>query len=386
MNKHIAIIMILLFALLSGGCAVIPALVTTGASFAVPQTISLAMTAAGTVHKTVLYAADERNTGEIISDKMKTIQAQAMMLDEQISADATCLNGDIYVVGEYSTPAARDHVIEELQSIEGVNSVKGALKPMPTKLSELVEPTIADTHAETVIETGLLAKLHVKSANVDVEVVQGEAFIIGVVEDAAEAQSVVNIVEGLRPKSDRPLKVTSLLALQDSYEAEKQQPNQIFALLTQSQMLAAATPEALPLEKTAQKVHPTLVASNDAPQTQTLATKSPAQISPNVLNKNTIDKLSLKYAHLERSSWQNARVHMKRKILSLSKTETDPRTKKELISLSTRILKDKYTSIEDRLVKTLHATNNLTVKRHVDTILSDIAPQRTLRLHDLAMN
>lgn len=387
MKKHIAIIMILLFALLSGGCAVIPAIVTTSASFAVPQTVSLAMTAAGTAHKTALYAADERNTGDMISDKMTTIKAQAMLLDEQVNADATCLNGDIYIVGEYATEADRDHSLEELQSIEGVNSVKGVLKPMPTKLTEMVEPAIADTHAQTVINGGLLAKLHIKSANVDVYVVQGEAVIIGVVEDQTEADSVVKIVEDLRPKSDKyPISVTSLLALQNDYEDGKQQPNLTYALLTQSQMLAAAKPTPSPVQETATPVTPTVVAASEQTASSTPKTPVTRAVRPVAHKKHDLKALGAKYAHLERSAWQTARVHMKRRILTLSKTEQDPAARKELIRLSTKVLKDKNTSIEARLVKTLNNTHNLTVKRHVDSILSDIAPERSLRVHDLAMN
>jgi len=77
---------------------------------------------------------------------------------------------------------------------------------------------------------------------------------------------------------------------------------------------------------------------------------------------------------------------MKRRISSLTKGEIDPGARKELITLSTKVLKDRNMSIEDRLVRTLHATTNQTVKEHIYVILADIAPQRSKRIHTLAMN
>ena len=167
MKKLIVIFALLFAACFSGGCAVLPALVTTGASFAVPQTVSVAISAASTVHKTALIAADERDMNDMISDKMTTIRAQAALLGETgADVEAQCLDGDIYVVGEYATPADRESVVATLQAVDGVKSVKGVLKSQPTSLVDLVEPTISDKHAEMVIEAGLIKALHIKSANV----------------------------------------------------------------------------------------------------------------------------------------------------------------------------------------------------------------------------
>ena len=241
MNKLIVIFTLLFAACFSGGCAVVPALVTTGASFAVPQTVSVAISAASTVHKTALIAADERDVKDMISDKMTTIRAQAALLAETgADVEAQCLDGDVYVVGEYTTPADRESLVATLQDLDGVKSVKGVLKPRPTTLAAMVEPTISDKHAEMVIEAGLLKELHIKSANVDVAVVQGEAVIMGVVENSEEAQEVVSLVERLRPRTNSPVEVTSLLVSQDDYDKGAPQENDLFVLLTSSQMLAAA--------------------------------------------------------------------------------------------------------------------------------------------------
>jgi len=365
MKKGIVIIILLLLACFSGGCAVVPALMTSGLSFAVPQTASLAITAAGTIHKTALISADERDLDDMISDKMLTIQAQGVLLTKPgADVDATCLNGDIYVVGEYATPADRDDVIKELEELKGVKSVKGVLKQLPTSLVALIEPAIADSHAEMVIETGLIKELHIKSANVDVEVVQGEAVIMGVVKDSAEAADIVRLVESLRPKSKTPLKVTSLLAYQEEFDAGRSQYNEIFALRTQSQMLADAKPVV-------------------APSSQDKAIVPVLQVA--TISKPAITTLSA-YVPKERSKWQKARLDMKHRILEIAKAEKNSRAKRELITLSSRVLKDKYTSIEDRLVQTTRNTSNLTVKQHVDTILIDVAPERTQRLQTLAMN
>ncbi len=370
MKKLLVIITLILAASISGGCAVIPAIVTTGASMAVPQTASLAITAVGTAHKTVLVAADERHMDDMLSDKITTITAQAVIMAETgTDMEATCLNGDLYVVGEYATPADRDSVIDELQRIKGVNSVKGVLKQMPTSLVALVEPTINDRHAETVIESGLIAKLHIKSANVDVEVVQGEAVIVGVVENAEEAQAVTRLVEELRPQTAHPVKVTSLLAVQDAFDTGAPQPNEMFALMTSSQMLAANTLEA------------------DKPAVMSVASNERTPATEPVINeKPSMESLLAVYEPNSRSPWQKARLNMKHRILNIAKAESDPAAKKELITLSTRVLKDKQISIENRLVRTLNRTSNLAVKVHVDSILQDVAPKRTHRIRTLAMN
>lgn len=362
MKKYVVFIVMIILSAMSGACAVVPALVTTGASMAVPQTASLVITAAGTVHKTVLYAADERDTQDIFADYMLTVQAQAMLLSEpEVDMDATCFNGDIYLVGDYTTVADRDRVISRLSELKGVSSVKGVVKERPTSLTAMVEPTITDNHAETVIETGLLGELHIKSANVDVEMVQGEAVIMGVVRDKEEAQHVIDVVKRLRPKSKREIKVTSLLAFQDVHDKGGVQENQMYALHaeTPQTMVADATPKTAP----AQAVQ--------AP----VATGDPS--------------LNALYAHYfpkEPTLWQKSRQRMKTRILVMAKNEQNPRTKRELITLSSKVLKDKSTSIEDRLVRTLVSTSDPKMRKHVNRVLRDIAPKRTERIRALAMN
>ncbi|MEF2229904.1 MAG: BON domain-containing protein [Pseudodesulfovibrio sp.] len=368
MKKLAAIIALLLAACCSGGCAVVPALVTTGASFAVPQAVSVAISTASTVHKTALIAADERDMDDMISDKMTTIRAQAVLLSEPgADVDAQCLNGDLYVVGEYAAPSDRDSVIASLQQVQGVKSVKGVLRPMPGSLVAMVEPVISDRHAEAVIESGLIKELHIKSANVEVEVVQGEAVLTGVVEDRAEADAMVALVERLRPRTAHPVKVTSLLAFQEAYENGGRQANDAFVLLTERQMLAAAEVK-----------RPVAAGEKALPP--------PAAI-PAVMGDAppSIEELAAARLPKKRSSWQQARLKMKHRILELAKEEQDPVVKRRLITLSTRVLKDRNTSIEARLVKTLHRTPNLRLKILVNDILADYAPDSAIPIQTVAM-
>ena len=381
--KKLAVIIALLFAVcFSGGCAVVPALVTTGASFAVPQAASVAISAASTVHKTALIAADERDMDDMVSDKMTTIRAQAALLSEPgVDVDAQCLNGDLYVVGEYATPEDRDDLVASLQQIEGVQSVKGVLKPMPDSLVALVEPTISDKHAETVIEAGLLKELNFKSANVDVEVVQGEAVIMGVVEDDAEARSVVALVERLRPHTSHPVKVTSLLAAQDVFEQGGRQANDDFVLLTDRQMLALEASPAVGAHPYPgidfDTVQSAVITPERLPETVTVAQ---AEEAVPVSVERAADRLPVK-----RTAWQRARLRMKHRILELAKQEQNPQVKRRLITLSTRVLKDRNTSIEARLVKTLHRTPNLRIKTLVNDILAEYAPDSVVPIQTVAM-
>ncbi|QJB56130.1 BON domain-containing protein [Pseudodesulfovibrio sp. zrk46] len=354
MKKLAVILTLLLLAALAGGCAVVPALVTTGASMAVPQTASLAITAAGTVHKTALVAADERDVDDMMSDKMLTIQAEAILLTEPgTDVEAMCLNGDMYVAGEYDTPEDRETVIRELGSLKGVKSVKGVLKQTPTSLVAQVEPTIRDKHAESVIQAGLIKELHIKSANVDVFVVQGEAVVFGVVKDQTEAERVETLVRDLRPGKEDPVSVTSLLALQSAHENGVSQPNDLFALKTRAQMLAERS----------EKVRKAAAVENWR-DLEELAFLLPA----------------------ERTPWQKARLKMKHRILSTANREQDKQARRELITLSSQVLKDTHISIESRLVRTLISTDNVEVRRQVEAILNDVAPHRAERLHTLAMN
>ena len=369
MKQLVAAIIIVLSLAFSGGCAVVPALITTGASMAVPQTASMIITAASTVHKTALFAADERNADDMLADKFLSFQAQAVLLTEpQVNMDASCYNGDIYLVGEFATPADRDRIISRLRDIKGVHSVKGVVKQLPTDVMASIKPAVTDSHAEMVMETGLFKELNIRSANVDVEVVQGEAVIMGVVQDREEAEEVVEIVKSLRPKSNRNIKVTSLLACQDAYEAHEVQDNREFALLTRQEMLAEAEAEA--------------VRPPTPEEEQAMADFETGGGEPD-------PKWQALYAHYfpkKPSTWQKARHRMKNRILKLAKAERDPRAKKELITLSSRVLKDKHTSIEHRLIRTLGTTSNASVWNHVDKILDDISPERAQRVQTLAMN
>jgi len=364
MKKLVVIIALLFAASFAGGCAVVPALVTTGASFAAPQVASVAISAASTVHKTVLIAADERNVDDMVSDKVTTILAQASLLGESgADVDAQCLNGDIYVVGEYATPADRDAIVASLQRIDGVKSVKGVLRPMPDSLAAMVEPAVSDKHAEMVIEAGLIKELNIKSANVDVEVVQGEAVITGVVENDAEADAVVALVERLRPRTSHQVKVTSLLAVQDDYERGDRQANDAFVLLTEQQMLAAAK----------------------APVTAALAEPAPDAAQSLVDQRPSLADLASERIPARPTPWQQARLKMKRRIVEMAKAESDPLVKRRLITLSTRVLKDKNTSIEARLVKTFHRTPNLRLKHLVNDLLADYAPGSSVPIQTVAM-
>ncbi|MDD3312558.1 BON domain-containing protein [Pseudodesulfovibrio sp.] len=390
MKKLVVIIALLLAASFSGGCAVVPALVTTGASFAVPQVASVAISAASTVHKTVLIAADERNVDDMVADKVATIRAQASLLGESgADVEAQCLNGDIYVVGEYATPEDRDKVVASLQRIDGVRSVKGVLRPMPESLAAMVEPAVSDKHAEMVIEAGLIKELNIKSANVDVAVLQGEAVITGVVENDAEADAMVSLVRRLRPRTARPVRITSLLAVQDDFERGDRQANDTFVLLTEAQMLAAAKAPVMAALATPAPVLPESARADGAPAGPGLASTEAGMIDTADLGADasspSLAELASERIPDRMTPWQRARLKMKRRIAELAKAEADPLVKRRLITLSTRVLKDKNTSIEARLVKTFHRTPNLRLKHLVNGILADYAPGSAVPIQTVAM-
>lgn len=366
MKQRAAAIVIVLSLAFSGGCAVVPALVTTGASMAVPQTASMVITAASTVHKTVLIAADERHADDMLSDKFMTLQAQAVLLTEPgADMDAACYNGDLYLVGEFATPEDHDRIIARMRKINGVRAVKGVIRQRPADMLAALEPAAADSHAEAVIKAGLIKELHVRSANVDVEVVQGEAVVTGVVGDREEAREILAMVRDLRPKSDRRIAVTSLLVRQDAYEAREPQDNAVFALRTRRERAARAETVPPSPEREAAMLALETGGAGPAPE---------------------LEGLYDRYFPAEPSAWHRARRRMKSRILDLAKAEHDPEAKRELITLSSRVLKDRRISIERRLVRTLTSTSNNAVRTRVDRLLDDYAPERAERINVLAMN
>ncbi|MDD4951464.1 MAG: BON domain-containing protein [Desulfovibrionaceae bacterium] len=345
------------------GCAgVIPLAMSTGASLAVPKTVSLAMTGVKMLHKTTLLAADERNAGDMLKDKIVDIKAQASLLADRLDADveAHCYNGDIYLVGEVDRPETADRLVRRMKSINGVTEVKGVIKTRP---GTGYAPPVNDCLVEAKVEANLIKHYHIRSANFDVDVVQGEAVLLGVVENKAEEQEVVDFVKKLKTlKGLAHMRVTSLLAIQDEYEAGLEDSNSKFALLENpAPQSLCARPETR-----------TLAAK---PEARPLAFKTRTWTPPESALQNPAD---------DPSPWQMARLRMNRRIVTMAKAEINHKSRIELLRLSHKILRDKNTSILARLSKTLNNSSQLATKVKLQTLIADISPDAPRKVWNLA--
>jgi len=306
-------------ALLSG-CAFFP-LALTGASFALPQYASLALTGAKVLHKSALIAADESHAKEMLTDKVSSMKAQAILYAEGApGVDAFCFNDDLYLVGEIDKTADRERILARLAGLSGVRGVKGLLKERVENPLPAASP---DSSLERTVQTALLKKLLLKSANIDARVVQGEVVLVGVVRDKAEEAEIVRHLRSLEGFSETP--VTSILALQEEFERKLPASNARFALL------APAKAEPLPASP--------LDAPSGAQGTALAEVRLPA----------AAPAVSELRAPVAKPQWNKARLKVNERLLALARAESDPAVREDLSRLARDVLTDTDFSIRDRL-------------------------------------
>lgn len=153
---------------------------------------------------TTIYGVtvDERNVKTIVADgKIKTSIVSGFVNDDQVKIldiNTYCYSGHVYLVGEYDQVKQRDRAIEIAKRTTGVKSVtpyllakrKGDLCSMTDNLSILAK-----------VKTKLIGDKAIHSTNIDVEVVQCQVILLGVVEMRSEIEKAVahaGAVEGVR--------------------------------------------------------------------------------------------------------------------------------------------------------------------------------------------
>lgn len=383
MKRLLALLIVLAALASSAGCAVVPIMVT-GASFAVPQTVSMAFTGVRTVQSAVLVAADERHVGEIASDEITEFRAEAVALAEGCpGVDISCINDDLYVVGEVDDPEQRAALIAALNDLSGVDEVKGML----------VAPGEYSPAAEAQLEMALLEERHVFSANTNVHVVGGYAVLSGVVGDRATS---ARLTERLTPIArEHGLEFHNILAIQDEYDAGLPELNDVYALAPGSPAAAVAVAQARPAQaesdRPATVQAPIVVAQAAAPAPAQVAVRTaptPLPIQPRT--RPTLSQRApepalaqsdweernwvQRYGEDDISSWRRARIAMKDRLLDLARTETDDNVRRELITISSRIATDRNTSIVARLVKEAERTGYVSLRHTLIQILAEITP------------
>ena len=305
----------------TGGCAMLPLALTTTASFAVPKTASLAFTGVKKIYETAQLAADERDMNTIVRDNMLTLKAKSALLTERSAADVHvyAYNGDIFAVGIVDNEAQRNQVIRTLQGVKGVDEVKGVLR-----MRDLEHPYagLKDNYLETTTRMALSRYVLHKNSGIEINAVQGELCLGGVVGTYAEALDLIQYVESV--SGTRAL---SLLAIRDEYATGKRELNERYLLKLDPEhapprLLAEAEPSRLPA----------------AP----------------VISRS----LKAEARHAEPVVWNKARVRLGAQLHAAAKNLKNPTGKAELLTLAQQVTTDQGLSIADRLsVAAVQATN-----------------------------
>lgn len=303
----------------AGGCAMLPFTITTAASFAMPQTASLAMTGVKGAYNTAMLVSDERDINTIMRDNMLSLKAKSALLTAQGSGDvhAYAYNGDVFAVGVVESEADRQRVVRAMQNVKGVAAIKGHIR-----LRELDAPAshLADTSLENRARLALSRHLLHKNAGVEVQAVQGELCLMGVVGTHAEALDLIQYVE-----TTSGARARSLLAIRDEYATGRNQTNRLYLL----EPTEASAPRGLSLQDapSALPSAPVLLAKTASPAPKLAQAESPAT----------------------GRTWNKARAHMQQRLTTLAKRTANPQARTELLTLAAQVAQDRDLSIADRL-------------------------------------
>jgi len=308
-----------LWLLCAGGCAFLPFALTTTASFAMPQSASLAMTGVKSAYTGASIASDERDMNTIVRDNMLTLKSKSALVATRGAEDVHvyAYNGDVFAVGVVDSESDRDRVIRALQAVKGVAQVKGHIR-----LSDPETPNmrLADAALGNRVRMSLARYLLHKNAGVEVEAVQGDVCLIGVVGTYAEALDLIQYVESISGA-----RALSLLAIRDEYAYGRAQINRLYLLEPES--AAPDNTRGLTLQDADSPLPsgPVVAAAPAAPQ---IAAAQPAAPQP-VVNK--------------------ARLHIRNRLAAFAKRESSPEARAELLALAEQVAQDRDLSISDRL-------------------------------------
>lgn len=341
----------------AGGCAMLPFAIS-GASLAMPQNASLAVSGVKGVYNTGYLASDERDINTIVRDNMLTLKAKSALLTVKGAEDVQvlALKGDLFAVGTVGTIAQRDEIIRAMQQVQGAGSVKGHL---PLRDPEAASTLSADASLENRARMALSRHLLHKNSGVEVQAVDGELCLMGVVGTHAEALDLIQYIESVTGA-----RVLSLLAIRNEYATGRTETNRLYLLepsdtpAPQGLSLYPNAPEAPPLPRASialgKTVHPVAL--------QTPAGNTGALLAP----VRTIATP----AHAPAIAANPARAHMQQKLTSLAKREQNLQARAELLTLATQIAQDRDVSIADRLSVAAAQATQRQAKAKIEALLS----------------
>jgi len=339
----------------AGGCAMLPFAITTTASLALPQTASLAMTGVKSVYNTAYMVSDERDMNTMVRDNMLSLKAQSAMLTAQGSSNVHvyAYNGEIFAVGVVDSADDRDRVIRSMQNVKGVGAIKGYIR-----LRDTDDPinTTADNSLQNRARMALSRYLLHKNSGVEVQAVDGQLCLMGVVGTHAEALDIIQYVETVTGKP-----ALSMLSIRDEYATGHTQTNRLYLLEPGEESVRALTlQDAKPLPDAPIRFAQSNPQAEMPASLQTGPETNSVRLA--VVKPRTGHALTLRAARLAppqrmaESASQPAspqvnktRANMRERITSLAKAEANPLAKAELLALAAQVQHDRDLSITDRL-------------------------------------
>ena len=145
---------------------------------------------------------EERSTGTIIDDKTITLTIEKEFLKDDsikyMDFSASTYEGAVYLYGEYENKGQVDRAKAIANDIQGVKSISTYFLPK-SRRGECGITDEVELNARLTKE--LVADKNIWSTNVDVEIVQCNIVLLGVVGSQAELQAVLdhaNAVPGAR--------------------------------------------------------------------------------------------------------------------------------------------------------------------------------------------
>jgi len=317
-----------------GGCAMLPFAIATTASFAMPQNASFAMTGVKSVYTTASIASDERDINTMMRDNVLTYKAQSALLTADGSRDVQVrsYNGELFAVGVVDTQADRDRAIRAMQNVKGVGAIKGYIR---LRGFEAPINRLADGKLEDSARLALSRHLLHKNSGVEIQAVDGQLCLMGVVGTHAEALDIIQYVETVTGKP-----ALSLLAIRDEYASGQTQTNRLYLLRPgDDSVLHAAMrddPNPLPsapirMVRAGQTAPPPSI-HDSGPVYRAAVTPPRGQPAPALAP--AVNKV---------------RAHAQQKLAAMARQEANPLARAELLALADQIAQDRELSISDRL-------------------------------------
>lgn len=332
------------------GCAFIP-FATAAASFALPQTASLAVSGAKAGYRTALVAADERDVNTIMRDNMLTLKAKSSLLADSGAGDVHvyAYTSDVFAVGVVETDADRDRIIQTLQALKGVDEVKGVIRLRSQSEFTLAADSALQNYTRIAVGRYLLHK----NVGVEIEAVQGELCLMGVVGSHAEALDLIQYVESVTGA-----RAASMLAIRDEYASGRPDTNRRYVL----------NPSFDPRP-------PSLAPGYTLPSSPIAMAASTAGGGNAAVNHNAaLAKAAHGHAGMApldtAQTWNKARHKLSTRLQTLAKGEKNPDSRGELLTLAAHINADHDLSISDRLSVAAAQAKTPSARATIQTLLA----------------